>query len=74
MTALSDRSLRLALLGHVPDDDQRIVADMQDAIDHLVEAITHARKNLVVAVRVAGGDPTDHVTIKEIDAALAKAA
>lgn len=39
----------------------------------LVKALEHARKNLEIAVRVNGGDPADHVTIKEIDAALALA-
>lgn len=39
MTALSDRALRVALLGYVPEDDQHVIADMQWRIEELTAAL-----------------------------------
>ncbi len=39
MSDLSDRSLRVAIMGIVPDDDPTIIADMQDRIDALEAAL-----------------------------------
>ena len=46
MPTLSDRSLRVAILGVVPDDDPHIIADMQMEIERLTTRCGRLRSAL----------------------------